>query len=237
MSGFMSTNGNAGEPALRCGPPITDLVAGLYAAYGVVNALRARDQSGCGQKVDSTMLGGILSMFAYLTSDYLATGELPLRTGNDHPITSPYGLFSASDGEIAVAPSTDEIMRRFLGMLELEHLLTDARFRTNNLRILNRQTLNTLISERLRLDTQATWIRRLNQGGVPCGKVQNIGEALADPQIVHQQMILEIEHPGHGPVRMVGFPVKLSGSPCIVRYPAPKHGEHTQEIMEELGLT
>lgn len=237
MSGFMSTNGAEEHDPLRCGPPITDLVAGLYAAYGVVNALRARDHSGLGQRVDSAMMNGMLSMFAYLSSDYLATGKLPVRTGNDHPITSPYGLFNTSDGEIAVAPSTDDILLRLLSLLGLEQLMADPRFCNNKLRMVNRRELNALLDERLRTDTQANWIRRLNDGGVPCGKVQNVGEALNDPQILHQQMVLEVEHPGRGPVRMVGFPVKLSASPCMVRYPAPEHGAHTQEILAELGLT
>lgn len=236
MSGFMSANGDAEDPALRCAPPITDLVAGLYAAYGIVNALRARDLTGRGQRVEAAMMSTMLSMFGYLTSDYLATGQLSPRTGNDHPITSPYGMFSASDGEIAIAPATEDIVMRFLTMLGLGHLVADPRFKTNNLRLLHRQELSLLINERLRSDTQANWIQRLNDGGVPCGRVQNVGEALSDPQMIHQEMVLEIEHPAHGPVKMVGFPVKLSGTPCTVRLPAPEYGAHTREILDELGL-
>ena len=236
MSGFMSTNGGMEHPALRCGPPITDLVGGLYAAFGIVNALRARDTTGKGQRVEAAMMSSMLSMFAYLTSDYLATGQLAPRTGNDHPITSPYGMFSASDGEIAVAPSTEDVLFRFLSILGIAHLLSDDRFKTNDLRLVHRQELNLLINQRLKSDTQASWITRLNSGGVPCGRVQNVGEALNDAQMVHQEMVLEVDHPPHGAVKMVGFPVKLSGTPCQVRYPAPEHGQHTREILDELGL-
>ena len=236
MSGFMSTNGGLEHPALRSGPPITDLVAGLYAAFGIVCAVRARELTGRGQRVDAGMMTSMLSMFAYLASDYLATGQLATRTGNDHPIASPYGLFSAIDGEIAVAPSTEDVLFRFLSILDLAHLLSDEKFKTNELRLLHRKELNLLINERLKTDTQTSWINRLNSGGVPCGRVQNVGEALNDPQMIHQEMVLEVDHPSHGLVKMVGFPLKLSETPCSVRFPAPKHGEHTREILEELGM-
>jgi len=236
MSGFMSVNGTPEGPPLRSGLPITDLVAGLYAAFGVVNALRARDATGEGQYVEASMQNSIMSMFAYLASDYFATGELPVRTGNDHPIASPYGLFTASDGEIAIAPSTEAILARLVEAIGLTHLLDDARFRTNLLRRANRPALNALIDERLRTDSQANWIARLNAAGVPCGRVQTVAEALADPQVLHQEMVVDVDHPGHGPVRMLGFPVKLSLTPCIVRHPAPEHGAHTDEVFAEWGI-
>ena len=234
MSGFMTVNGHADAGPVRCAPPITDLIAGLYAAFGVVSALRARDLTGEGQRVESAMMSTMISMFAFLASDYLATGQLPRKTGNDHPIASPYGLFTASDGEIAVAPSTEAILRRLLAILGIEEILELPKFRTNDQRLVHRPELNQLINQRLSSDTQANWISRLNAAGVPCGKVQDIGEALADPQMVHQEMVIEIEHPGHGAVKMLGFPVKLSKTPCLVRHPAPKHGEHTAEILAEL---
>ena len=234
MSGFMTVNGHADAGPVRCAPPITDLIAGLYAAFGVVSALRSRDLTGKGQRVESAMMSTMMSMFGFLASDYLASGRLPRKTGNDHPIASPYGLFTASDGEIAVAPSTDGILRRLLALLGIEEVLDLPKFHSNDQRVLHRAELNQLINERLRSDTQANWISRLNASGVPCGKVQDIGEALADPQMVHQEMVIEVEHPGHGMVKMLGFPVRLSKTPCAVRYPAPEHGAHTAEILAEL---
>jgi len=234
MSGFMSVNGRADQPPLRSGQPITDLVAGLYTAFGIVNALRARDLNGRGQHVETAMLNGILSFMAYLASEHLLTGDLPQRTGNDHPLVAPYGLFRATDGEVAVAPSNDVILRRFLRALDLEHLLDDPRFDTNPGRFARRDELNALIDARMATDTQQNWIDRLNAAGVPSGKVQNLREALQDPQVQAQQMVIDVPHPGHGTVRMLGFPVKLSQTPCEARLPAPDLGAHNDEILPPL---
>ncbi len=234
MSGFMSVNGRAEQPPLRSGQPITDLVAGLYTAFGIVNALRARDLNGRGQHVETAMLNGILSFMAYLASEHLLTGDLPQRTGNDHPLVAPYGLFRATDGEVAVAPSNDVILRRFLRALDLEHLLDDPRFDTNPGRFARRDELNALIDARMATDTQQNWIDRLNAAGVPSGKVQNLREALQDPQVQAQGMVIDVPHPGHGTVRMLGFPVKLSQTPCEARLPAPGLGAHNDEILPPL---
>ncbi len=236
MSGFMSLNGERDGPPLRSGPPLTDIVAGVYAAFGIVNALRVRDRTGVGQRVEASMMAAIMSTFAYFAADHLATGELPVRTGNDHPIASPYGLFTASDGDIAVAPSTEAVLAKFLATIGLLHLLTEPRFATNALRVANRAELNVLIDARLRADTQRHWVEKLNAAGVPCGIVQNLAQALTDPQTIQQETVVEIEHPGHGAVRMLGFPVKLSGTPCEVRHPAPQYGAHTDEVLRDWGV-
>ena len=236
MSGYMSVNGEPDGPALRSGPPMTDLIAGLYAAWGVVCALRARDLNGGGQRVEAPMMNGIMSLFAYLASDYLASGKLPARTGNDHPITAPYGLFRCADGDIAIAPSTETILRRLLNLLDLEHVLEDPRFNSNGQRMIHRVEINALIEERLASGTRQEWVARINQAGVPCGVVQDIAEALSDPQVRAQNMVMEIDHPERGPVRTLGFPVRLSETPCRVRYPAPEHGAHTAEVLDALGV-
>lgn len=235
MSGFMSVNGTAESGPLRCAPPITDLVAGLYAAFGVLAALRVRDRDGRGQAVEASMMMGMMSMMAYLSAAQLATGATPPPTGNDHPVASPYGLFRAADGGVAVAPSTDPILRRFLRTIGLETVLADPRFATNADRVANRAALNALIDAAMQGETQATWIERLNAAGVPCGRVQTLAEVMVDPQVAAQDMVLDVPHPGHGTVRMTGFPVKLSHTPSRVNRPAPDLGADTEAVLAEAG--
>lgn len=237
MSGFMATTGEPNGPPIRAGAPITDLIAGLYCAFGVVNAIRARELTGRGQKVESAMVNGMVSMLAYLATEYFSTGAPPHRTGNDHPIASPYGLFSAKDGDIAVAPATPEILQKFMAELGLAQMLDRPDYKSAEGRRAGRPDLNRAVNERLGTESQDHWIARLNKAGIPCGKVLTVPEVFDDPQIKAQEMVLDVEHPGRGPIRMVGFPVKLSDTPCRVRYPAPELGGHTSEVLKEIGLS
>lgn len=236
MSGFMSLNGAASDSPLRTGIPISDLIAGLYCAFGIVNALRARDTTGKGQRVEAAMVDSLMSMFAWYASDFLATGNAPVRSGNDHPITAPYGLFPASDGAIAVAPSTEAVLQRFLKVIGALSLLEDSRFSTNQKRMEHRSELNALISAYTAQYSQAHWVTLLNDAGVPCGVVQPLSEAFQSPQTVHQQMVIDVPHGNHGTVKMLGFPVKLSATPCRIRYPAPSHGQHNAEVFDDWQL-
>ena len=234
MSGFMSVNGAPDSDPQRAAPPMSDLIAGLYCAFGVVTALQARERTGRGQRVESSLTGGLVSMMAYLSAEYFATGEIPQRTGNYHPIVSPYGLFRASDGMVAVAPSTDTFVRRFLRALVLEHLLDDVRFQTNADRMTNRDVLADRINEVTSLRTVDHWIEVINDAGCPCGRVMNLAEVFSDPQVLAQNMVLDQVHPGHGTVRMTGFPVKLSHTPAKLRRPAPDLGADTEAILAAL---
>ncbi len=238
MSGFMAVNGREGEPPMRAAPPLSDLVAGLYAAFGTVCALMARGRladGAAGQRVEASLNNGLVSLMAYLSAECLAGGTDPKRTGNDHPIMSPYGLYRAADGEIAVAASHDGIVERFLGAIDLLELLERPEYATNADRFENRAGIDAEIEARIGLDTVEAWIERLNGAGVPCGRVQPLTEVFEDPQIQAQEMVLEIDHPGRGPVKVTGFPVKLDGTPCQVRLPAPELGGHTGEVLGELG--
>ncbi|MEM7407596.1 MAG: CoA transferase [Pseudomonadota bacterium] len=234
MSGFMSVNGEPDGPPMRAAPPLSDLIAGLYCAFGVVCALQSRGRTGAGQSVDASLTGGLMSMMAYLSAEALNAGTEPVRTGNDHPIASPYGLFEASDGEIAVAPSNDTYVLRFLCAVGLEHLLEQPDYLTNADRVVHRRQLNATINAVTSQRSVAHWIEVINGAGCPCGRVMSLGEVFADPQVGAQEMVLESCPEGGQPLRITGFPVKFSKTPCTLRLPPPHLGEHTDDILGRL---
>ena len=237
MSGFMSCNGTPDSGPMRSGAPISDLVAGLYAALGTVAALYRRTRTGQGERVGVAMVDGLLSLGAFLNTNFLATGQLPVATGNDHALVAPYGLFMAQDGEIAIAPSNDGVYAKFLQVLDLTALLAHPDFRTNDLRVQHRTAINTLINARIAQAPKAHWIETLNAAGVPCGVVMNLADVFADPQILSQEMVMTVPHPGHGAVKMTGFPIKFREAPCTVRYLVPELGAHTASVLRALGYS
>ena len=237
MSGFMAVTGMPDGPPLRAGPPIADLVAGLYGAIGVCAALVRRGRTGLGDTVGSSLNNGLISLLGFLAANHLATGEEPQRTGNDHAIIAPYGMFRTRDGEVALAPSQEQSFRRLVDALQLPELRGDPRFASNDLRVANRAAINAAIEARLSTGTTAHWIESLNAAGVPCGTVMGVAEVFADPQVIDQEMVMNQEHPGHGAVSMPGFPVKFAEAPCRLRRPAPEIGGDTDAVLQELGYS
>jgi crotonobetainyl-CoA:carnitine CoA-transferase CaiB-like acyl-CoA transferase len=235
MSGFMSVNGAEGQPPQRASPPLSDLIAGAYAAMGVCAALVRRERTGLGEEVATSLTDSMIANLAYLASHYFETGEEPLRTGNDHSLVAPYGLFEASDGQVAIAPSNDDVYFKLLDVLGLSELRSHPDFVTNRDRFARRDAINAIVNERTRRHPVEHWIEVLNAAGVPCGRVMRLAEVFDDPQIRHQQMRITIDHPTRGPLDVLGFPIKFSDDPCRVHRPPPELGADTDAILRGLG--
>jgi CoA:oxalate CoA-transferase len=237
MSGFMSVNGGPEDAPLRSGLPISDLVAGLYAALSVTAAVLHARATGQGQRTEVSLTNAMVSMLSYIATNYFASGVVPPRSGNDHPIAAPYGLFPTRDGQIAIAPADDAFFRRLADAIGEPGLKTDPLYATQAARVARRAQINAIVSGRLAANTTAHWVEVLNRAGVPCGPVNTIPQVFEDPQILQQEMVLTLDHPAHGRVRNLGFPMKLSATPCRVRRHAPGLGEHAPEVLGELGYT
>jgi CoA:oxalate CoA-transferase len=236
MSGFMSVTGHADGPPTRAGPPISDLVAGAHAAMGVLAALLRRERTGQGEEVTTALTDSMISMLAFMASNWFAAGRLPGRSGNDHGLVAPYGLFEAADGPVAIAPSNDAVYAKLLAALGLQHLREDPRFRSNADRVARRAEINAQIDAVTRARPTAHWVEVLNAAGVPCGTVLDVGQVFDDPQVVHQQMRLRIEHPSRGAMDVLGFPIKFTHDPCRIHRPPPELGADTADVLRELGL-
>jgi len=237
MSGFMSVTGEPDGAPMRTGPPIADLVAGLYGALGICAALVRRGRTGHGETVGASLNNGMISMLGFLAANYFATGEPPPRTGNDHAIVVPYGLFRTKDGAVALAPSQEQSYQRLVDALEMPELRDDPRFSTNDLRVENRRAISATIEERLESGTSDYWIEKLNAAGVPCDRVMTLPEVFADPQVIDQEMVVIADHPSHGEVSMLGFPIKFTEAPCQLRRPAPDLGTDSDAVLREFGYS
>ena len=237
MSGLMSVTGAPDGPPTRFGVPIADIAAGMFAAYAIASALFHRQRTGEGQYIDTTMLGGQVALLTYQAAIYFATGEAPARTGNAHPIIAPYQTFKTRDGYVNVASGNDAIWARFCRAMGLERLLDDPRFADNAGRITNLPALVEVIEEAFSGYETAEIVRRLDAASVPCGPIYSVPDVFADPQVAHYQLRQRVPHPALGEVDQAGFPYLLSQTPCEIRLAPPLLGQHTEEILLELGYS
>jgi crotonobetainyl-CoA:carnitine CoA-transferase CaiB-like acyl-CoA transferase len=237
VSGMMSVTGEAeGEP-VRSGTSLADVGAGMWALIGILAALHARQASGRGQLIDVSLLDGQVAWLTYVAGKYFATGVTPGRYGSAHESLAPYQVFPTADDPLMVAVGSDGLWRRFTAATGLDDLTDDPRYATNPDRVRHRDTLIPRITGALAARGCAEWTERLNAAGVPAGPVNTVPAALDQPQVVAREMVVELEHPVAGLLRMLGTPLKLSAQPASIRRPPPVLGQHTDEILAEVGYS
>jgi formyl-CoA transferase len=235
MSGLMSVTGAPGQGPMRTGAAIADVAGGLFAALGVMTALLEREHSGRGQWVQSSLLNAGIALLDFQAARYTMKGDVPGQVGNDHPTSMPTSAYKTADGYINVAASGDGMWQRICKLFGREDLATDARFKTNELRAKNRAALNATMSEALAKRSSAEWIEALNKIGVPTGPIYKMDEVFADPQVQHIKAAVEVEHPRLGRFKILNQAARLSRTPAEIKTATPEIGQHTDEILSELG--
>ena len=235
LGGLMSITGEPGQGPMRVGIPIGDLTAGLYLAQGILVALLEREKSGKGQWVCTSLLQAVVGMLDFQAARLLMDGEVPSQAGNNHPTVSPTGVFRTKDGQINIAASGQTMFRRLCETLGLPELVDDGRFKTPGDRSQNRDQLNAILEQRLSQYTQDEIVQRLNQASVPAGPILDIGQVFQNEQVKGLGLSAKVRSPELGEIEIQNVPYRLSRTPGAVRSAAPERGQHTDEVLAELG--
>ena len=239
IGGFMSITGERddrpGGGPQKAGVAVSDLMTGMYSAVAILAAVTHRERTGEGQHIDMALYDVMLAMLANMNMNYLTSGEAPGRAGNAHPNIVPYQVFATSDGHVVVAVGNDSQFVKFCAEAGVPHLACDARYQRNADRVRNREALIGELEAVMRARPVAFWVEQLDAAGVPCGPINDIAHALADPQVAARGLRIELPHAMAGQVLMVANPIKLSATPPSYELPPPMLGEHTAEVLRELA--
>jgi len=235
MSGLMWLTGTEETAPLRIGIPIGDLLAGYFAALGILAALVERERSGQGQRVETSLLEALVGSLSFQAARYLNTAEVPPPVGNHHPLTAPMGVYRAKDGHLNLAVGNDDMWGRLCRALGRPELADDPRFARGSARLKNRAAMDEILEAALAMKPATEWVEILNAAGVACGPIYRLDEVFADAQVVESGLVHELNHRVWGLHKVMGLPLHLHRTPARVRTPAPLSGAHTREVLAELG--
>jgi crotonobetainyl-CoA:carnitine CoA-transferase CaiB-like acyl-CoA transferase len=233
-SGMISVTGEEGGRGVRAGTSIADMTAGMYAAFGIMLALRVKERTGRGQAIDVSMLEGQMSLLGTMIGGFLADGELPAPMGTAYKALLPYQTFRTKSRDLALAVGSEKLWQIFCPAIGRPELANDPRYRRNADRAKNRATLIPLLQDVFLTKTYEEWEAIFLPKGIPFGAINNLAQVVAHPQVQARGTLVEMEHPRAGKVKMVGAPVRLSETPGSVRTPSPMLGEHTTAVLREL---
>ena len=236
MGGLMSVTGLPGQGPVRAGIPVADLTAGLYCALGIMVALLERETTGKGRWVHVSLLEAMIGMMDFQATRWTMKQDVPKQAGNDHPTTTPTGLFSTIDGVVNLAGGGQQMWERIVSVLGIEEAAKDPDVATDKLRSTNRVKTNAMLQVVIGTNTSEYWVSRFNDSGVPCGPVYSMDQVFADSQVKHLGMEMPIEHPLLGTISVVRAPMQIEGVECG-RRPTPERGEHTEEVLAEFGFS
>ena len=237
-SGMISITGEEGGSGVRCGTSIADMTAGMYAAFGIMLALRVKDKTGQGQRIDMSMMEGQLGLLNTMIASFGVEREMPAPMGTAYKALLPYQTLRTKTGDLAIAVGSEKLWKVFCPAIGRPDLLTDERFIGNRLRVTNRTALIDIVQTALLTRSYEEWEQIFLKAGIPVGAVNNIGQVVDHPQVAARESLITMDHPRSGKVLMANVPVRLSKTPGSVRTPAPALGEHTGEILQDLlGLS
>lgn len=240
MGGVMSVTGEPDGEPMKVGVSIADLMSGMYAAVGILAAVRHQEKTGEGQHIDISMLDAHVAWLANQGMNYLATGKNPERLGNQHPNIVPYQVMPSADGYFVLSVANDPTFQRFCKVAGCEHLLQDARFNTAVERVRNRVFVTETLNDITRARPSAWWIENLERNKIGCGPINQLGEVFDDPQVKARGMVIEMDHPALGgrKAKLIASPVRMSATPVSYRKSPPTLGQHTEEVLGEyLGMS
>jgi crotonobetainyl-CoA:carnitine CoA-transferase CaiB-like acyl-CoA transferase len=235
MGGLMGITGEPNSPPVRVGVALSDIGAGIYASTAILAALIARERTGKGQWIDISLLDSTVSWMTYMAAYYFVTGKNPEKMGSAHPTIVPYQCFKTADAHfIAIAIGNDKLFRSFCRTIQMEELADDPKFNTNPNRVTHRNRLIPILEKVFLKKTRGEWLKILTEARLPAGPVYSLDEIFSDPQVLHRQMLVKVQHPKAGQISQIGVPMKFTETDPKIRSPPPLLGEHADDILSTL---